>query len=111
MRPGAATMAVDFALRGGGAVAVSLATGSAPGYFAVALGDPRRPSRSHQVVASYGDLRLQIVVRDGRLYLRAVTTVGGAVVFQEELEGVASVADLVSVTLQGIDSAELTVEE
>jgi hypothetical protein len=111
VRPGTAPMVVEFTTRAGGSLAASIAPGSAPGYLAVALGDPRRPGRSLQVVASYGDLRLQVVVRDGRLLFRAVTTVGEAVVFQEDLEAVGAVSDLVSVTLRGIDSAGLTVEE
>ncbi len=111
VRPGMAPMSVEFATRDGRILAASVAPGGAAGYLAVSLGDARRPERSHQVIASYGDLRLQVVVRDGRLLFRAVTTVGEAVVFQEELEARVPVPDLVRVTVRGIDSAELTVEE
>jgi hypothetical protein len=111
MRPGTAPMVVEFTTREGAPVVASVAPGSTPGYLAVALGDPRRPGRSLQVVASYGDLRLQAVVRDGRIFFRAVTTVGEALVFQEDVEVVAAVSELARVTLRGIDSAELTVEE
>jgi hypothetical protein len=98
-----APVAVDLRLRDGRRLgAVCRPTG---GNLAIALSDSGTPLRSRQVTTAKVELEFTLMMREGAMRFRAVTVVGGSLVFEERaaLPGV-SPADLVALELSGMNA-------
>lgn len=81
------------------------------GAVALALGNAKQPGLARQVATGLGVVQCSVVVREGRLFFRAVTVAGAAPVFQESVPVDFAAGDIISLTLAGVDSAELVTEE
>jgi hypothetical protein len=99
-----------FRLRDGRTV-VATCGGVGDGLLGISFGSRERPERTRQLTATYGTLRFALAVRDGSIAFRAVAALGTALVFDERLPLELRVEDVVAVTLRGVDSGELTLEQ
>ncbi|MBI2514350.1 MAG: protein kinase [Opitutae bacterium] len=111
-REGAAVrLRVELRLRDGRVLAATCEVGGGDS-FAVAVGDAAAPQVSRQVPASYAPLQFTLTVRRERLSFRAVSAVGRTALFHEDV-ALADFRpeDIAAVTVRGVDSAELALEE
>ena len=84
---------------------------TADGVFALALGDVGQPQISRQLPATYGPLAFNVVARGDQLHFRAQSQLGANLVFQETVLAGFSVTDVVHISIGGVDSAELLLED
>lgn len=84
----------------------------AEGALSLALGDAERPEFTRQIPATYDIITFTVVLKPGRLVFRAVTRLGAEPVFQETVS-IAGLdpAQVVSLRMSDVDSADLAVEE
>lgn len=82
------------------------------GALSLALGDAERPEFTRQIPATYDILSFNVVLKPGRLVFRAVTRLGAEPIFQETVS-IAGLdpAQVVSLRMSDVDSADLAVEE
>lgn len=80
--------------------------------FALALGDAVRPELARETGAAYDRVEFTVVLRAGRMEFRAISGVGGNLLFRETVALPGFVlGDIATLMLPGVDFARLTVEE
>lgn len=81
------------------------------GRFALSLGAEEQPELARQLGATHSSLSYTVMVRDGKLRFRAISAVGSVVIFDEQLALPLDPADVVSLTVAGVDKATLVSED